>query len=378
VEGGEAAGAVTAGDTVATAGVVAASDVAAGAASPPALPGVYAFRDRDGRLLYVGVSGSLARRVCSYFAPGHARGTKAARIARLAATVEWRTAGSHLEALVLEARTIRSDAPHFNRRLKQTGGYAWIRFDARDPFPRLEVARRLEDGPYRYVGPFPGGRRLARGVAAIADGLGLRTCPGTLAPDPAAPACLRLDLGQCAAPCIARVGAGDYGRRLARALGALAGGHPEVARQCGARAGRPLPLPAALAGTRAALGAARRTERVLVVVPAAGRPGHRLLALGGGILRGAFAAPDATALRPALERTLASLAPPPPAILPREQLDEVRIVTAWLAGAEGRAAAVDVDRVGAAGAWAHVRRRTAHGPLFAAAAVRSPARRSPE
>jgi hypothetical protein len=131
-------------------------------------------------------------------------------------------------------------------------------------------------------------------------------------------------------------------------------------------------LAGAVGATRAALAAARRTVRVLAVVPAAEGPGHRLLALAGGTLRGAWAAPDATALRPAFERALAALAPPPPAVLPREQLDEVRIVTAWLAGADGRAATVDVDRAGTAGAWAHARRRTEAGPLFAAVRNRVP------
>src|SRR6476660_2367972 len=147
-------------------------------AGPPPLPGVDAFRDAAGALLYVGSSGDLARRVRSYFAPGHPRAGKTARVARLATRVAWRTRGSVLEARVLEARAIAAERPHFNRRLKDTGRHAYLRIDPRDPFPRIETVRRLDDGPWRHVGPFPGGPRLEAAVARVADALGLRTCAG--------------------------------------------------------------------------------------------------------------------------------------------------------------------------------------------------------
>src|SRR4029077_13658994 len=134
---------------------------------------------------------------------------------------------------VLEARAIATERPHFNRRLKHAGRHVYLRFDPRDPFPRLEVSRRLEDGPWRWLGPFPGGRRLARAVDAVADALGLRTCPGALRPDPAGRACLRLHLGQCTAPWVARTAPGAAGRRLAGALAVLGVGDVGTARASG-------------------------------------------------------------------------------------------------------------------------------------------------
>jgi hypothetical protein len=347
-------------------GRLSAADVRSGRGTPPARPGVYAFRDGGGHLLYVGVSRDLGRRVRSYFAPGVPRAAKHGRIAHLAASVAWRIAPSLLEALVLEARTIAREKPWFNRRLKDTGRYVWVRVDVRDPFPRLEVTRRLEPGPWRYVGPMPSGRALRRALDALADALGLRTCPGALTPDPEGRACLRLDLGQCSGPCVTAIHRGDYGRAVVRALAVLGGVHADTARAAGARAGPAVTaLPAPVASALAALRAARQAEQVVVVVPAASGSGHRLIAVAGGRLRFALTASRTTELQPAFVRVAAALAEPAPAIVPREALDEIRVVTAWLASPPGRAAAVDVGRLGRAAAWERVRVLAVPGPMFA-------------
>jgi hypothetical protein len=359
---------------VEAAGEVAARLVAAGVAGPPSMPGVYAFRDGAGDLLYVGSSRDLERRVRSYFAPAHPRTGKTARIARLAVRVEWRSCGSVLEALVLEAQTIARERPHFNRRLKRAGHHAYVRIDPRDPFPRLEAVRGLEDGPWRHLGPFGGERTLQAALDLLADALGLRTCTETLEPDPSARACLRRDLGQCAAPCVAAVTRGDYGRRLVRALAALGGVDADTARASGATSGPPaVGLPRPVASALRALRAARLASRVIVVVPAAGAPGHRLLAVAGGRLREAVAAPAPSRLPGAFARVWAALERPVPALVPRGALDEVRIVTAWLASGPGRLSAIDVSRERREAAWARVVARAAPGPLFSSAGRRAPA-----
>jgi hypothetical protein len=71
-----------------------------------------------------------------------------------------------------------------------------------------------------------------------------------------------------------------------------------------------------------------------------------------------------TALSAAFHRALEALSAPPADLIEREAFDEVRIVTAWLATPEGRAASIDVERIGREGAWAQVIARTTPGPLF--------------
>jgi DNA polymerase III epsilon subunit family exonuclease len=91
----------------------------------PTRPGVYLFRDRHGRVLYVGKARDLRARLRSYF--GSARQRPALEIA-LAATerIEWRELGSELAAALEEVRLIRELRPPANTRRPQPERYVYL------------------------------------------------------------------------------------------------------------------------------------------------------------------------------------------------------------------------------------------------------------
>jgi hypothetical protein len=93
----------------------------------PDRPGVYRFYDRDGRLLYVGKSRELRRRVTGYFGSRAKRRKGHAALLESIYRVEWEETGSELAALLEEIEEIREHAPPFNvqrevRRRRPTGG----------------------------------------------------------------------------------------------------------------------------------------------------------------------------------------------------------------------------------------------------------------
>jgi hypothetical protein len=93
----------------------------------PDRPGVYRFYDRDDRLLYVGKSLDLRRRVSSYFGFRAARRKGHAALVDLIYRVAWDETGSELAALLAEIGQIREHAPPFNvqrevRRRRPAGG----------------------------------------------------------------------------------------------------------------------------------------------------------------------------------------------------------------------------------------------------------------
>ncbi len=81
----------------------------------PRGPGVYLFRDADGRVLYVGKAKDLRRRLAGYRAASRRKAHRKMRaLVRVAATLETRHLESEVQALLLENELIRTLRPPFN------------------------------------------------------------------------------------------------------------------------------------------------------------------------------------------------------------------------------------------------------------------------
>lgn len=130
----------------------------------PHAAGVYLFKGRDGRVLYVGKSNDLRGRVRSYFY-GDAR-KKVESLLREAVSVEGVRCEGELEALVLEARLIGRHQPRYNRRGTTWRRGAYLRLDADEGGPIApKIVRTVEQrAGRRYLGPFASfaGARLAK------------------------------------------------------------------------------------------------------------------------------------------------------------------------------------------------------------------------
>src|SRR5437588_57069 len=81
----------------------------------PTSPGVYLFRDRTARGLYVGRARDLRARLRSYFRTDRQRPAVEAALAAVE-RIEWRVLGSELEASLEELRLIRELRPPANAR----------------------------------------------------------------------------------------------------------------------------------------------------------------------------------------------------------------------------------------------------------------------
>jgi DNA polymerase-3 subunit epsilon len=186
----------------------------------PRGPGVYVFRARDGRVLYVGKSTDLRTRVRSYFY-GDAR-KKVERLLAEVCEVEGITCASELEALVLEARLIGRHEPPYNRRGKTWRRYAYLKIDPSEAFPRLKIARdaRTGDG-CTYLGPFANGAAARLAKEALEEVLPIRRCTTAMTARTRFAPCALADIGRCLAPCDGRTDLDRYGELVRRLLSSL-------------------------------------------------------------------------------------------------------------------------------------------------------------
>lgn len=102
--------------------------------SVPAVPGTYAIFDRDNRVIYVGKSANLQRRLGEHFLQGRELDAKAATLRDRAVRFEVRPAGSELEALLYEQDWIARNPRGLNTQLRVAEG------TSRYLFPVLPVA----------------------------------------------------------------------------------------------------------------------------------------------------------------------------------------------------------------------------------------------
>ena len=92
----------------------------------PTNPGVYRFRDPEGRVVYVGKANNLRSRLNSYFQDFSALHSRTQKMLTTAASVDWLTVGNEVEALVLEYSWIKEYSPRFNVRFRDDKTYPYL------------------------------------------------------------------------------------------------------------------------------------------------------------------------------------------------------------------------------------------------------------
>ena len=169
----------------------------------PALPGVYIFRNRAGRIVYIGKAKSLKNRVRNYFQPIHKLDTKTARLASVIDDLELLVTDSEIEALILEANLIKEHKPRYNVNLKDDKHFPYIKVTVNEPFPRVLIVRRLEKDGARYFGPYTSSKPMRKTYNFLCRLFKIRTCNLTI-PHPTGKiqkVCLDYHIGRCGGPC---------------------------------------------------------------------------------------------------------------------------------------------------------------------------------
>ena len=168
--------------------------------SLPHAPGVYLFRDVQGRVLYVGKSRDLRSRVRTYFTASEMR-TRMAEMVGLAERVDPVVCATDLEAEIRELRLIAEHRPRYNRRSKFPEKATWVKLTV-EAFPRLSLVRKVTGDGAVYLGPFSSARSAELVVAAVHEAIPLRQCTRKLSVRVASPACVLAEMGRCGAPCL--------------------------------------------------------------------------------------------------------------------------------------------------------------------------------
>jgi excinuclease UvrABC nuclease subunit len=193
----------------------------------PRGPGVYLFRDRTGKAIYVGKSVSLKQRMLSYFRSNQAGLEN--RIRRMVFHIQdfdFRKTRSELLALLLEDTLIKRNQPQYNVRQQEYHDCRYLILTD-DPYPTCRIVTHQEAAGGHVFGPFRDQFLAARIVSVVNHQFGLRSCTD---PEPFRKS-LNFDLSLCPGPCRNRVPVKEYAVIAGRVLEFLSGDASWVARK---------------------------------------------------------------------------------------------------------------------------------------------------
>jgi excinuclease ABC subunit C len=180
--------------------------------SIPELPGVYRFRDPSGRVIYVGKAKSLRSRLNSYFADTWSLHPRTQQMVTTAASVDWVTVGTEVEALQLEFNWIKEYDPRFNVRYRDDKSYPYLAVTVSEQYPRLQVMRGAKRKGVRYFGPYAHAWAIREALDLLLRVFPARTCSAGVfkrAGQIGRP-CLLGYIGKCSAPCTGQVSEDEH------------------------------------------------------------------------------------------------------------------------------------------------------------------------
>jgi len=202
----------------------------------PTSPGVYLFKNKRHKVLYVGKAKNLRARVRSYFQEGAALEARKAKMAAEVADLDYLVTASELEAFILEASLIKRHKPPYNVILRDDKNYPYLRLTVREEWPKLEVTRRTARDGSLYFGPYVPAGIMWETLAFIRRTFPIRTCKYRL--DRPMRPCVEYQMKRCAGPCAGKIEHADYMRVVREVRLFLEGKSPELLERLRARMDR--------------------------------------------------------------------------------------------------------------------------------------------
>ncbi|TAK56961.1 MAG: excinuclease ABC subunit C, partial [Bacteroidetes bacterium] len=141
----------------------------------PDKPGVYQFKDAEGKLLYIGKAVVLKNRVRQYFHKSRKLDPRIEAMVSKIKDVELIATDSEIEALMLEATLIKKFKPRYNVDLKDDKSYPFI-VVTNEPYPRVFVTRRIIKDGSKYFGPYTDVKTMRASLKMIRDVFKVRSC----------------------------------------------------------------------------------------------------------------------------------------------------------------------------------------------------------
>jgi excinuclease ABC subunit C len=173
----------------------------------PEAPGSYQFKDRNGRIIYVGKASNLRQRLSNYFQNPRNMHARTAQMVQTAESVEWTIVANEVEALMLEYSLIKQHDPRFNVRLRDDKSYPFLAVTSSEKWPRAQVMRGRKRKDTRYFGPYAHAYAIRDTLDLLLRSFPVRTCTQSKfnEHERLGRPCLLFHIAKCSGPCVGEI-----------------------------------------------------------------------------------------------------------------------------------------------------------------------------
>ena len=175
----------------------------------PASPGVYLFKDNQGKVIYIGKAANISNRVKSYFAASGSLSSKIQQLVLKINDLEFMVTDSEQEALILECNLIKKYHPRYNVRLKDDKTFPYLKIDISEDWPGVYITRRFKNDGARYFGPFASAGSVRKTLRLVKKIFPFRSCTKSIDGTDKR-SCLDYYIHRCLGPCIGAVSKQEY------------------------------------------------------------------------------------------------------------------------------------------------------------------------
>ena len=204
----------------------------------PQASGVYLFKDRAGRVIYVGKAVNLRSRAGSYFTRPAALDRRTAELVKEIGDADHLPCDNEVDALLSEARLIKDLRPKFNSDLKDDKTFPYLQITTHEDFPRVEFTRTPQTSGVKLYGPFTSSGKLRGALNVLQKVFKFRTCTLDIEEGDERwkwfRPCLLHSIKQCSAPCNLRISKEEYRKDIKRLRMVLDGNQKSLAKDMAA------------------------------------------------------------------------------------------------------------------------------------------------
>ena len=206
--------------------------------SVPQKPGVYIWKDAQGKILYVGKAIRLRSRMTQYVT-GQDEREKIPLMMRQVASFDYTVVNNEEESLILEKNLIQQYHPPFNVDYRDDKSYPYIALTTGELYPAIKLTREKHKSDTRYFGPYTDSRAARQTIEALrrivpicqaqcAEYKALcRKLKNGKQPSKDDKACFEYHIGKGAGPCCAAITPQDYKPLVQRVIRFLKGERQE-------------------------------------------------------------------------------------------------------------------------------------------------------